>query len=105
MQAFLGNSLCYFLFEFQPIITLEGSISYTLQREGENKVTVQVASGSSVMQDSKVITVKGEWGRTKCSKHFNWCNAHDMNLLSLGNYDASRSTLQASSRCRQHGLI
>jgi len=38
MQAFLGNSLCYFLFEFQPIITLEGSISYTLQREGENKV-------------------------------------------------------------------
>uniref|UniRef100_A0A8C3APV2 Sortilin related VPS10 domain containing receptor 3b n=1 Tax=Cyclopterus lumpus TaxID=8103 RepID=A0A8C3APV2_CYCLU len=42
----------------EPIITLEGSISYTLQGEGKNKVTVQVASGSSVMQDSKVITVK-----------------------------------------------
>ncbi|XP_034464332.1 VPS10 domain-containing receptor SorCS3 [Hippoglossus hippoglossus] len=42
----------------EPIITLEGSISYTFQREGINKVTVQVASGSTVMQDSKVITVK-----------------------------------------------
>ncbi|XP_022042555.2 VPS10 domain-containing receptor SorCS3 isoform X1 [Acanthochromis polyacanthus] len=42
----------------EPIITLEGSISYTFQKEGKNKVTVQVASGSTVMQDSKVITVK-----------------------------------------------
>ncbi|XP_053292323.1 VPS10 domain-containing receptor SorCS3 [Pleuronectes platessa] len=42
----------------EPIITLEGSISHTFQREGINKVTVQVASGSTVMQDSKVITVK-----------------------------------------------
>uniref|UniRef100_A0A4W6D0J1 Sortilin related VPS10 domain containing receptor 3b n=1 Tax=Lates calcarifer TaxID=8187 RepID=A0A4W6D0J1_LATCA len=42
----------------EPIITLEGSISYTFHREGKNKVTVQVASGSTVMQDSKVITVK-----------------------------------------------
>ncbi|KAM7408583.1 hypothetical protein PAMA_002346 [Pampus argenteus] len=42
----------------EPIITLDGSISYTFQRDGKNKVTVQVASGSTVMQDSKVITVK-----------------------------------------------
>ncbi|KAM9364971.1 VPS10 domain-containing receptor SorCS3 [Pholidichthys leucotaenia] len=42
----------------EPIITLEGSISYTFQKEGKSKVTVQVASGSTVMQDSKVITVK-----------------------------------------------
>uniref|UniRef100_A0A8C4HZL4 Sortilin related VPS10 domain containing receptor 3b n=1 Tax=Dicentrarchus labrax TaxID=13489 RepID=A0A8C4HZL4_DICLA len=42
----------------EPIITLEGSISYMFQREGKNKVTVQVASGSTIMQDSKVITVK-----------------------------------------------
>uniref|UniRef100_A0A3B5AIP4 VPS10 domain-containing receptor SorCS3-like n=1 Tax=Stegastes partitus TaxID=144197 RepID=A0A3B5AIP4_9TELE len=42
----------------EPIITLEGSISYTFQKEGKNKVTVQVASGSTVLQDSKVITVK-----------------------------------------------
>uniref|UniRef100_A0A7N6AV12 PKD domain-containing protein n=1 Tax=Anabas testudineus TaxID=64144 RepID=A0A7N6AV12_ANATE len=42
----------------EPIITLEGSISYTFHREGKNKVTVQVASGGTVIQDSKVITVK-----------------------------------------------
>ncbi|XP_053730343.1 VPS10 domain-containing receptor SorCS3 [Synchiropus splendidus] len=42
----------------EPIITLEGSISYTFPKEGKNKVTVQVASGSTVMQDSKDITVK-----------------------------------------------
>nr|XP_057914257.1 VPS10 domain-containing receptor SorCS3 [Doryrhamphus excisus] len=42
----------------EPIITLEGSISYTFQKEGTNKVTVQVASGSTVMQDSRVLTVK-----------------------------------------------
>lgn len=42
----------------EPLITLEGSISHTFQRAGRNKVTVQVALGSSVMQDSQVITVK-----------------------------------------------
>ncbi|XP_019715789.1 VPS10 domain-containing receptor SorCS3-like [Hippocampus comes] len=42
----------------QPIVTLDGSISYTFQKEGTNKVTVQVASGSAVMQDSRDITVK-----------------------------------------------
>lgn len=70
---------CVFPFEIQPIITLEGSISYTFQREGKNKVTVQVSSGSTIMQDSKVITVKGEWGR-QSSKHFNWCDARYMNM-------------------------
>ncbi|KAM4591003.1 VPS10 domain-containing receptor SorCS3 [Odontesthes bonariensis] len=42
----------------EPIITLEGSVSHTFHREGKNKVTVQVACGGTVMQDSKVITVK-----------------------------------------------
>uniref|UniRef100_A0A672JCL5 Sortilin related VPS10 domain containing receptor 3b n=1 Tax=Salarias fasciatus TaxID=181472 RepID=A0A672JCL5_SALFA len=42
----------------EPIVTLEGSISHTFQKVGRNKVTVQVASGSTVMQDSKDITVK-----------------------------------------------
>uniref|UniRef100_A0A3B3D5D5 Sortilin related VPS10 domain containing receptor 3b n=1 Tax=Oryzias melastigma TaxID=30732 RepID=A0A3B3D5D5_ORYME len=42
----------------EPIITLEGSISHTFHRVGKNKVTLQVACGSTVMQDSKVITVK-----------------------------------------------
>lgn len=42
----------------EPLITLGGSISYTFQRVGRNKVTVQVASGGNVMQDSQIITVK-----------------------------------------------
>ncbi|XP_004077390.2 VPS10 domain-containing receptor SorCS3 [Oryzias latipes] len=42
----------------EPIITLEGSISHTFHRVGKNKVTLQVACGSTVMQDSKVITVR-----------------------------------------------
>ncbi|XP_038126140.1 VPS10 domain-containing receptor SorCS3-like [Cyprinodon tularosa] len=42
----------------EPIITLEGSISHMFLREGKNKVTVQVACGSTVLEDSKVITVK-----------------------------------------------
>ncbi|KAM6956470.1 VPS10 domain-containing receptor SorCS3 [Aplochiton taeniatus] len=42
----------------EPIITLEGSISYVFQREGVNKVTVQVSSGSTILQDTKTIAVK-----------------------------------------------
>ncbi|KAM6916732.1 VPS10 domain-containing receptor SorCS3-like [Xenentodon cancila] len=42
----------------EPIITLDGSVSHTFHMLGKNKVTVQVACGSTVMQDSKVITVK-----------------------------------------------
>ncbi|KAM4729431.1 VPS10 domain-containing receptor SorCS3-like [Anableps anableps] len=42
----------------EPIITLEGSISHMFLREGKNKVTVQVACGSNILEDSKVITVK-----------------------------------------------
>ncbi|KAM9809187.1 VPS10 domain-containing receptor SorCS3 isoform 1-T3 [Syngnathus typhle] len=42
----------------EPIITLDGSISFTFQKEGTNKVTVQVACGSTVLQDSRDITVK-----------------------------------------------
>lgn len=76
---FFCEILSVFLFEIQPIITLEGSISYTFQKEGKNKVTVQVASGSTIIQDSKVITVKGERGR-QSSKHFNWYVACNMNM-------------------------
>lgn len=48
--------------KIQPIITLEGSVSHTFQRGGKNKVTVQVASGSAIVQDSRDVTVKGELG-------------------------------------------
>uniref|UniRef100_A0A8C1V8N6 Sortilin related VPS10 domain containing receptor 3b n=1 Tax=Cyprinus carpio TaxID=7962 RepID=A0A8C1V8N6_CYPCA len=42
----------------EPLITLEGSISYTFTREGPNSVTVQVSTGGTVLQDVKIITVK-----------------------------------------------
>lgn len=70
MMQFFCVIVCAFTSEIQPIITLEGSISYTFQKEGKKKVTVQVASGNTVMQDTKVITVKGEWAGQP-SKQFN----------------------------------
>lgn len=69
MQLFVCSSFVFFPFEIQPIITLEGSISHTFHRVGKNKVTLQVACGSTVMQDSKVITVRGELGE-EASKYF-----------------------------------
>lgn len=62
-DLFFAENFSVFPFEIQPIITLEGSISYTFLKEGINKVTVQVASGGTIMQDAKVITVKGEYRR------------------------------------------
>lgn len=62
-------------FEIQPIITLEGSVSHTFQRAGNNKVTLQVASGGAIVQDSRDITVKGESGRRRSSKCCNWRDA------------------------------
>uniref|UniRef100_A0A8D2MIV1 VPS10 domain-containing receptor SorCS3 n=1 Tax=Zonotrichia albicollis TaxID=44394 RepID=A0A8D2MIV1_ZONAL len=41
----------------KPLITLESSISYTFTVEGMNTVTVQVAGGSSLIQDTKEIAV------------------------------------------------
>ncbi|XP_063019306.1 VPS10 domain-containing receptor SorCS3-like [Melospiza melodia melodia] len=41
----------------KPLITLESSISYTFTVEGMNMVTVQVAGGSSLIQDTKEIAV------------------------------------------------
>uniref|UniRef100_A0A3P8XQX1 PKD domain-containing protein n=1 Tax=Esox lucius TaxID=8010 RepID=A0A3P8XQX1_ESOLU len=42
----------------EPLITLDGSITYTFQKEGKNKVMVQVSSGCNILQDTKVIIVK-----------------------------------------------
>ncbi|XP_006630890.2 VPS10 domain-containing receptor SorCS3 [Lepisosteus oculatus] len=41
----------------EPLITLEGSISYTFSKEGMNTVTVQVSSGNTILQDTKTIAV------------------------------------------------
>lgn len=91
---FLSISLCFSPFEIQPIITLEGSISHMFYKEGKNKVTVQVACGSTVMQDSKVITVKGERKR-QTSKHF-ILELHEYAIWYLGGKcNVSRSALRA----------
>lgn len=44
----------------QPLITLEGSISYTFSTEGIHTIIVQVAAANTILQDTKAIVVKGE---------------------------------------------
>uniref|UniRef100_A0A8C9FY82 VPS10 domain-containing protein n=1 Tax=Pavo cristatus TaxID=9049 RepID=A0A8C9FY82_PAVCR len=41
----------------KPLITLESSISYVFSEEGMNTVTVQVAAGNTLIQDTKEIAV------------------------------------------------
>ncbi|XP_029594529.1 VPS10 domain-containing receptor SorCS3 [Salmo trutta] len=47
----LGNST-------EPVISLDGSISYTFTSEGMNTVTVQVSSANTILQDTKTIAVQ-----------------------------------------------
>ncbi|KAM4669955.1 VPS10 domain-containing receptor SorCS1 [Amazona ochrocephala] len=41
----------------EPLITLEGSITFTFSVEGMNTITVQVSAGSTILQDTKTIAV------------------------------------------------
>ncbi|KAM3622591.1 uncharacterized protein V6R79_000720 [Siganus canaliculatus] len=42
----------------EPVITLDGSISYTFPTEGMHTITVQVAAANIILQDTKTIAVK-----------------------------------------------
>uniref|UniRef100_A0A8C8K315 VPS10 domain-containing protein n=1 Tax=Oncorhynchus tshawytscha TaxID=74940 RepID=A0A8C8K315_ONCTS len=42
----------------EPVISLDGSISYTFTSEGMNTVTVQVSSANTILQDTKTIAVQ-----------------------------------------------
>ncbi|XP_055363820.1 VPS10 domain-containing receptor SorCS3 isoform X5 [Betta splendens] len=42
----------------EPVITLDGSISYTFSSEGMHTLTVQVAAANTILQDTKTIAVK-----------------------------------------------
>uniref|UniRef100_A0A8D3C420 PKD domain-containing protein n=1 Tax=Scophthalmus maximus TaxID=52904 RepID=A0A8D3C420_SCOMX len=42
----------------EPVITLDGSISYTFANEGMHTITVQVAAASTILQDTKIVAVK-----------------------------------------------
>uniref|UniRef100_A0A8C4HCM6 PKD domain-containing protein n=1 Tax=Dicentrarchus labrax TaxID=13489 RepID=A0A8C4HCM6_DICLA len=47
-----------YLLCLQPVITLDGSISYTFPTEGMHTITVQVAAANTILQDTKTIAVK-----------------------------------------------
>uniref|UniRef100_A0A8C7HB74 VPS10 domain-containing receptor SorCS3-like n=1 Tax=Oncorhynchus kisutch TaxID=8019 RepID=A0A8C7HB74_ONCKI len=42
----------------EPVISLDGSISYTFTSEGMNTATVQVSSANAILQDTKTIAVQ-----------------------------------------------
>ncbi|XP_044046620.1 VPS10 domain-containing receptor SorCS3 isoform X2 [Siniperca chuatsi] len=42
----------------EPVITLDGSISYTFPNEGMHTITVQVAAANTILQDTKTTAVK-----------------------------------------------
>ncbi|XP_060097684.1 VPS10 domain-containing receptor SorCS1 isoform X2 [Heteronotia binoei] len=41
----------------EPLITLEGSITFTFSTEGMTTITVQVSAGNAILQDTKTIAV------------------------------------------------
>ncbi|XP_028730474.1 VPS10 domain-containing receptor SorCS1 isoform X6 [Peromyscus leucopus] len=45
----------------EPLITLEGSISFKFTSEGMNTITVQVSAGNAILQDTKTIAVYEEF--------------------------------------------
>lgn len=60
--------LLLMLVPFQPLITLESSITFTFSAEGMNTMTVQVSAGNTILQDTKAIAVYGE----PCFVHCYW---------------------------------
>lgn len=56
----LNHSHCRNRSCFQPLVTLDGSISYTFPTEGMHPVTVQVAVANTILQDTKTVAVKGQ---------------------------------------------
>ncbi|XP_036798509.1 VPS10 domain-containing receptor SorCS1-like [Oncorhynchus mykiss] len=59
----MSRSKCYHPFcpcslFLQPVISLDGRISYTFTSEGMNTVTAQVSSANAIPQDTKTIAVQ-----------------------------------------------
>ncbi|CAL8333665.1 unnamed protein product [Lota lota] len=42
----------------EPVITLEGSVSYTFLSEGMHTITVQVSSSNAILQDTRTVAVQ-----------------------------------------------
>nr|XP_060497042.1 VPS10 domain-containing receptor SorCS1 [Panthera onca] len=51
----------------EPLITLEGSISFKFTSEGMNTITVQVSAGNAILQDTKSIAVYEEFRSLRLS--------------------------------------
>ncbi|EPY78599.1 hypothetical protein CB1_001036001 [Camelus ferus] len=51
----------------EPLITLEGSISFRFTSEGMNTITVQVSAGNAILQDTKTIAVYEEFRSLRLS--------------------------------------
>uniref|UniRef100_A0A8C8K9T6 PKD domain-containing protein n=1 Tax=Oncorhynchus tshawytscha TaxID=74940 RepID=A0A8C8K9T6_ONCTS len=58
LTAVCDHPFCPCSLFLQPVISLDGSISYTFTSEGMNTVTVQVSSANTILQDTKTIAVQ-----------------------------------------------
>lgn len=56
----LCSYVVLFLFAFQPVVTLDGAISFTFSKEGRHTVTVQASVGNTVHQDQMTVAVYGK---------------------------------------------
>ena len=45
---------------FQPVVTLDGAMSFTFSKEGSHTVSVQAAVGNTVLQDQMAVAVYGK---------------------------------------------
>lgn len=45
---------------FKPVVTLDGTMSFSLSKEGSHTVTVQASVGNTVLQDQMTVAVYGE---------------------------------------------
>lgn len=45
----------------QPVVTLDGTLSFTFSKEGKHGVTLQASVGTTVLQDQMAVQVYGEF--------------------------------------------
>lgn len=54
------------LFVFKPVVTLDGTMSFTFSKEGSHTVTVQASVGNTVLQDQMTVAVYGASSISQC---------------------------------------
>lgn len=59
----------------QPVVTLDGTLSFTFPKEGRHAVTLQASVGNTVLQDQMAVAVYGElWMCAPVSVSLNFLN-------------------------------